>query len=552
MSQEHFFNAAYQRLQTLPVEVGNCVIGGNSPIVLQSMTNTSTLDTRATVEQTLRMVNAGSQMVRITAPGVREADNLREIKKALRIRGCEVPLIADIHFQPKAAEIAARYVEKVRINPGNYTDRNLPGRIEFSEEEYNDELSRIRERLAPLVRICKENGTAIRVGSNHGSLSQRIMSRYGNTPLGMAVSAIEFIEAFEALGFYKTVISMKASNPRVMVHSVRLMVTMMQERGRVYPLHLGVTEAGAGRSGRIKSAAGIAALLEDGIGDTIRVSLTEPPENELPVANRLVQKYAFPDLTGPVPKVILPVGYIDYSGRMQGLSDELVLAIPPEQLPNEIHWYSVTPESFQREILQQMPSNVPVGILLDLTDSSFLAPGRRIFEAVHASGRKIPVLLKKEFGKASPEELFVEAGRDFGFFLLDGLGDGIVATSDVLQRDELAEVLLEVLQASRARISKAEFVACPSCGRTRFDIAKALHDVQRATQHLTGLTIGVMGCIVNGPGEMADADFGYVGAGNGKVALFKGSTMVENNVPEENAVEKLVQLIKNSGRWIDP
>ncbi len=543
MSGQYCFPAEYIRLDTIPVKVGNVIIGGDNPIVLQSMTNTLTMDTCATVAQSIRMIKAGSQMVRITAPAVKDAENLLVIKRELARQGYNVPLIADIHYQPKAAEMAARYIEKVRINPGNYTDRNIAGKVDFTDAEYNGELERIHQRLKPLSKICREYGTALRVGSNHGSLSQRIMSRYGNTPEGMAIAAMEFIRILEDLDFHKIVVSMKASNPRIMVHSVRLMVEMMQQHGAVYPLHLGVTEAGAGREGRIKSAAGIAALMEEGIGDTIRVSLTEPPEKELPVAKKLVEKYRFIRKGKDNCTVTLPVGYTGFIGSMKNVDCQELPVIPGEKLPKNYLWFTINTPELGDKIYKEITETKRPGIILDITDAGMLAPYRRVFEQVYVTGKRIPVILKRHFSAEERENIYVEAGRNFGFFLLDGLGDGVMATADALSDEELETILLDVLQASRVRISKAEFVACPSCGRTQFNIEKALADVMAATEHMKGLTIGVMGCIVNGPGEMADADYGYVGAGDGKVALYKGQKQVANNIPQEQAVERLVELI---------
>ena len=542
MNEINFSAATYQRLKTKAVNIGDIIIGDGHPIVLQSMTNTPTSDIAATVAQSVRMYNAGSQLVRITAPTVKDAENLRIIKKQLQQQGYNIPLIADIHYQPKAAEVAARYVEKVRINPGNYTDRTIGGKVDFTDKEYREGLERLRERIKPLAEICNQYGTAIRVGSNHGSLSQRIMSRYGNTPEGMAVAAMELIEAFEDLGFYNMVVSMKASNPRVMIHSVRLMVQMMQKHGTVYPLHLGVTEAGAGREGRIKSAAGIAALLEDGIGDTIRVSLTEPPEDELPVAKKIVHKYhSFPQKTYSSP-CTLPTSYMQ---RENSGFNGAVIAIPCEQLPDNYQWHETDINTISGQWLQNLPKEKNQGIILKIQDNTLLAPCRKVLESLQEAKHHIPVILSRDFGRLEAEDVYVTAGQDFGYFLLDGYGDGIMASSEVISDQELGTILLDVLQASRMRFSKAEFIACPSCGRTQFNIQKALEEVKNATAHMKGLTIGVMGCIVNGPGEMADADYGYVGAGNGKVALFKGREMVENNIPEDEAVKKLVELIEN-------
>ena len=550
MSELFSFSSSYNRLETIPITIGTITLGGNNPIRLQSMTNTPTLDTDATVNQSIKMIKAGSELVRITAPGVKDAENLRLIKRELVLRGYHNPLIADIHFQPKAAEIAAMYVEKVRINPGNYTDRAIPGKTDYTDAEYQAELERMRERLKPLVHICNDRGTVIRVGSNHGSLSQRIMSRYGNTPEGMVVSAMEFIKVFEDLGFHQLVLSMKASNPRIMVHSVRMLVEQMKLQGTVYPIHLGVTEAGAGMEGRIKSAAGIAALLEDGIGDTIRVSLTEPPEDELPPSIELVKKYYNIPSASTQDTVMLPVGAQDFRGRMDGGLDT-ILAIPTEELPADYQWHTLSTPQIPEAVIEKLKADKQ-GLILDLTQSPMLAPYRTIFATIAQLGKAVPVMLKKSFTTSDRDKIYIEAGRDFGFFLLDGLGDGVILEAPELDKNEISRIVLSVLQASRVRISRAEFIACPSCGRTRFNIQKALADVQAATRHLKNLTIGVMGCIVNGPGEMIDADFGYVGAGNGLVALYKGREQVEKNVPEKEAVAHLIQLIKDSGKWQEP
>ncbi|PID93976.1 MAG: 4-hydroxy-3-methylbut-2-en-1-yl diphosphate synthase [Bacteroidetes bacterium] len=537
------FPAKYHRLETVPVPVGEVMVGGGHPVVLQSMTNTSTMDTAATVAQSMRLVDAGASLVRITAPSVKAAENLQEIKTALRRKGYRVPLIADIHYQAKAAEVAARIVEKVRINPGNYTDRSVPGKKTFSDADYQAELERIHSRLKPLVQVCNTYGTALRVGSNHGSLSQRIMSRYGNSPEGMAVAAMEFIEILEDLGFHKIVVSMKASNPRVMVYSVRRMVAMMQAHGRVYPFHLGVTEAGNGREGRIKSAVGISSLLEEGIGDTIRVSLTEAPEKELPVAALIAGHYGEMTSAKEPLSVSLPVGHTAYRGRMNK-HEHPVWAIPSEVPPPAISWITVTTPSLSEDLLRAVAGDERLGVILDLSRATALCPYRTLFAQLARLEREVFVMLKADFGSLPKEELYVKAARLFGFFLLDGLGDGVMASSRVISDEALYPVLLDLLQASRVRISKAEFIACPSCGRTQFNIEKALEEVKKATSSLKGLTIGVMGCIVNGPGEMADADYGYVGAGRGKVALYKGQQQVANNVPEEEAVQRLLELIE--------
>ena len=449
-----------QTYQSREITIGNLKLGGNNPIRVQSMTNTDTMDTEATVRQTIELVEAGCELVRITAPDVKAAQNLYNIKNELLKRGYEVPLIADIHFNPQAAEVAAEIVEKVRINPGNYVDRNS-GKTSFSDQEYNDELSRIAERMSKLIEICKKHHTAMRIGVNHGSLSERIVSRYGDTPLGMAVSAIEFAKVCNDMNFNNLVFSMKSSNVKAMVYSTRLFVQKMIENGFDFPLHLGVTEAGDALQGRIKSAVGIGTLLLDGIGDTIRVSLTESPVAEVPVA---------------------------------------------------------------KKILAEVPRNTAtIDDIKNLKTAYSLQP--------------------KEQDFSSAEDDYLKLSAFFGKKIIDGETDCLNENHDIFR---------EIMQATGLKNYRAEYIACPSCGRTQYDIQEALQEIKKATSHLKGLKIGVMGCIVNGPGEMADADYGYVGSGKGKITLYKKKEVVARNIDQNDAVAQLVQLIKQNGDWIEP
>ncbi|MDR0815171.1 MAG: (E)-4-hydroxy-3-methylbut-2-enyl-diphosphate synthase [Bacteroidales bacterium] len=471
------------RRHTQSVNIGGVFLGSEYPVRLQSMVNTDTMNTKATVAQAIRIVEAGGDYVRITAPGVREAEQLAVIKKELNRRGYRVPLIADIHFNPKAAETAARLVEKVRINPGNYFDKRTIMPQEYSESEYTAELERMHERILPLIAICKEYGTAVRIGSNHGSLSNRIVHRYGDAPKGMVESVMEFLRIFEAEQFRQVVISMKASNVRVMIDATRLLVAQMEQEQMNYPVHLGVTEAGDGEDGRIKSALGIGTLLLDGIGDTIRVSLTEAPENELPVAKKIVQ-------------------YVNRKANP---------IFPTGETEGEIVWKQ---ENFR------------------------------------SSAGKPVVVLKREYQDTDAEDVCVKAACDFGAHLLNGIGDGILVATPALNPPEKGtEIALALLQACRLRMSKTEYISCPSCGRTLFDLQTTVARIKEKTSHLKGLKIAVMGCIVNGPGEMADADYGYVGAGEGKVTLYRRREVMKSNIPEGNAVEELINLIKNNGDW---
>jgi (E)-4-hydroxy-3-methylbut-2-enyl-diphosphate synthase len=519
------------------VNIGDLPLGGNFPIRIQSMTNTDTNDIDATIAQCVRLVNAGCEMIRITAQGITEANNLAVIKKGLLSQGFRVPLIADIHFNPKAAEIAAAIVEKVRINPGNYSDKRESQKI-FSAKAYDEELERIAERLRPLLTICKLNGTAIRIGTNHGSLSGRIMDRYGDTPEGMVESALEFGRIFLDEGFRNVVFSMKSSNVRVMVQSTRLLAQKMIAEGMNFPLHLGVTEAGDGEDGIIKSAAGIGALLEDGIGDTIRVSLTGAPDIEIPVALAIAERYN-----------------ISRKNKIPEDNKQSITAIKPFSKLETI-------------AVSGIGGNYPVGVLAEkegvvcLVDEHFstaetlsaqylnlvtIAEGKasEIREQLNnnTAGKAQPVVLKNTFQTNNLLQFQVNSAIDFGSLLIDGIGDAIWPVANNFTPETVNQTAFAILQATRARITRTEFISCPSCGRTLFDIEKTLQQVKAATQHLKGLKIAVMGCIVNGPGEMADADYGYVGAGKGLITLYKGKEIVRKNIPENEALAELLLLI---------
>lgn len=634
----------YERYKTREVYIGDVPLGGNNPIRIQSMTTTDTMDTIATVEQTIRMVEAGCEYVRITAPSIYEAQNLAEIKKELKKRGYNVPLIADIHFTPNAAELAARIVEKVRVNPGNYADKKRFQQIEFTETDYQAELERLRERFTPLVKICKEYGTAMRIGTNHGSLSDRIMSRYGDTPLGMVESALEFLRICEDLDYHNIVLSMKASNTQVMVQAYRLLVQKMEEAGMNYPLHLGVTEAGDGEDGRVKSAVGIGTLLEDGLGDTIRVSLTEDPEHESPVAIMLASRYTgrqehtfIPEIEnipidpftynkretfeveglglGNVPRVFTdfsrcglgcegdlePAGYfysapLDKWNMSDAASDFIYLGSrsAPFELPSGLRavydynkWLQLgnrsdtyplfRPEEYALaagksdkanfillsikdldRILQLSGDRTAVFVLETRNLHGMAEQRRTLFELLNKK-IKNPVVIKRDYGEIDQEKFMLYSSTDFGALLLDGFGDGVWAevselkdTDKKLEKGIINRILFGILQAARLRISKTEYIACPSCGRTLFDLQKVTAQIRKRTEHLKGVKIGIMGCIVNGPGEMADADYGYVGSGPGKITLYRGRNIVRRNIESALAVDALIDLIKEDERWTNP
>ena len=627
----------YQRWQTREVYIGNVPMGGNNPIRVQSMTTTDTMDTEGTVAQCIRMVESGCEYIRITAPSVRVAENLRVIKASLREKGYDVPLVADIHYTPNAAELAATIVEKVRVNPGNYVDKKKFQTIDYTDAEYQEELERIRIRFTPLVEICKEHGTAMRIGTNHGSLSDRIMSRYGDSPLGMVESAMEFLRICESLNYHNIVLSMKASNPQVMVQAYRLLVNNMMKEGMNYPLHLGVTEAGDGEDGRIKSAVGIGALLEDGLGDTIRVSLTEDPEYEAPIARLLADRYLErADLTkkdssqkvqinpfeykkriskcllnigtGEVPRIIcdlsessniqaanlFPLGYqysvpldkwtitdtaVDYlfvgdhevsfqipgtlgviqhhqtwlknKGRRQYYPLIPILDVDPllvySQELNFIQAEAVTLDLDQLKNLEKV--NNPV-LVLSTNHGHGMSQQRRVFNLLLEHEIDVSVIVRRTYKGLTFEEFQLYAPTDFGALILDGQSDGIFLAAD-LPLKKVVATAFGILQATRTRISKTEYISCPSCGRTLFELQETTAKIRKRTDHLKGLKIGIMGCIVNGPGEMADADYGYVGSGVGKITLYKGQTVVKKGIPSEQAVDELIELIKDGGDWVE-
>ena len=659
----------YSRLQTLEVKIGDLFLGNGHPIRVQTMTTTNTMDTLATVEQSIRCIEAGAELVRITAPSKNEAENLLNIKNELRRRGYTTPLVADIHFTPNAAEIAARIVEKVRINPGNYIDKKKFEHIEYTDAEYIEEIDRIRERFTPLVKICKEYGTAMRIGTNHGSLSDRIMSRYGDTPIGMVESAMEFLRVARGESYHNIVLSMKSSNPLVMVQAYRLLVRQMEEEfGVCYPLHLGVTEAGDGEDGRIKSAIGIGTLLEDGIGDTIRVSLTEDPEFEIPVCKDLVKRYEdlaqtqpAPARSVPAPPEIIPVEKVPYSpfeyrrrstrslANLGGSHVPVVVADFQESrgiTPMDLRaiGYSYDPPSDKWTIGDAAADYIYTGnntidfdlpgtltpvcdytTWLELPDRSKYVPyfrGREYSEAKERSATlnfvlldsmtedvmtlaetwkddetlvlccaaypqphmlsmrrfimelmnrdiRWPIILTALSWDNTIDEQLIQFSTDIGALLLDGMGDGIWLDSDqtmVLNKRITGRTYLEmknnhqflnntsfsILQATRTRISKTEYISCPSCGRTLFDLQETTAKIRSVTHHLKGVKIAIMGCIVNGPGEMADADFGYVGSGPGKITLYKGKEIVKRGVDSGIAVEELIKLLKEHEAWTDP
>jgi len=607
----------YSRRETSEVNIGAVPLGGSNPIRIQSMTNTSTQDTEACVEQAKRIVDAGGEYVRLTTQGIKEAENLMNINIGLRRQGYMVPLVADVHFNPKVADVAAQYAEKVRINPGNYVD---PGRtfkqLEYTDEEYAQELQKIRDRFIPFLNICKENHTAIRIGVNHGSLSDRIMSRYGDTPEGMVESCMEFLRICVDEKFKDVVISIKASNTVVMVKTVRLLVAVMEKEEMAFPLHLGVTEAGDGEDGRIKSALGIGALLTDGLGDTIRVSLSEEPEAEIPVARKLVD-YILARQDHPyIPGIETPeFNYLSPTRRetnairnIGGNNLPVVLAdrmdgkteVNPQFTPDYIYagrklpatreanveyildadvwageegtWpafnYSQLPlmgmcqaelkflfmpyMAQTDEMIACLKTHPEVVIISQSNHPNRIGEHRALVHQLMSEGLKNPVIFFQHYQEENAEDLQIKAAADMGALIFDGLCDGIFLFNQGLLPHAIVDATaFGILQAGRIRTSKTEYISCPGCGRTLFNLQSTIARIKEATSHLKGLKIGIMGCIVNGPGEMADADYGYVGAGRGKVSLYKQKECIEKNIPEEEAVEKLIELIKANGDYTE-
>lgn len=653
---------SYKRLKTREVKVGNVVIGNGHPVRVQTMTTTDTMDTMATVAQTIRCIEAGAELVRITAPSVKDADNLLNIKNELIKRGYQTPLIADIHFTPNAAEVAARIVEKVRVNPGNYVDKKKFDLFEYTDAEYKEEIERIRERFTPLVKICKEYGTAMRIGTNHGSLSDRIMSRYGDTPMGMVESAMEFLRIARLEDYHQIVLSMKASNPQVMVQAYRLLIkSMYDEFGEIYPLHLGVTEAGDGEDGRIKSAIGIGTLMEDGIGDTIRVSLTEDPELEIPVCKDIVKRYdgrgesnmiidakalkvyhpfeykkrwSKPILNiggSHIPVVIADlskldavttqslqsIGYdyddandkwhiADAAADYIFLKKEVDFALPGtlrailyaddwkkaedkrsyypiydareflqvSDLHNVLNFVMIDCMNTEEDLilLNQFRHKENVVLCLSSTNDNAMQSVRRVCLHIQLLDILAPIVFITDSNWHSADEHLIHYATETGALFLDGFGDGICLGMGTVSYQEATAVnasgrnyssnktveqflnstAFSILQATRTRISKTEYISCPSCGRTLFDLQETTQKIRAVTNHLKGVKIAIMGCIVNGPGEMADADFGYVGSGPGKITLYKGKEIVKRNLNSEIAVDELINLLKENGAWIDP
>ncbi|MEZ4923132.1 MAG: (E)-4-hydroxy-3-methylbut-2-enyl-diphosphate synthase [Crocinitomicaceae bacterium] len=624
-------------MKTLEVAVGNVVVGGDHPIRLQSMTTTDTLDTKASVEQAIELIDAGCEIVRFTAPSIKDAENLELIKAQLTKAGYIVPLVADIHFTPNAAETAVKYVEKVRVNPGNYADKKKFEEIDYSDEEYASRLAEIKDKFLPLIKLCKEYNRSMRIGTNHGSLSDRIMSRFGDTPLGMVESALEFIDFCEEEEYYALIISMKSSNPLVMVQAYRLLMARMIERGRIYPLHLGVTEAGEGEDGRIKSAIGIGALLEDGLGDTIRVSLTEDPVEEIPVAKLIADRYKNRVIKVEPFDHELPYDPFDYQRRKSRTVLNIGDHLPPVVVADLSHLNEINPahlyaygyvyhvnedkwtikdqavdyiytgdlvpnfalpgtlkiicnaskwenqasayplhqeKDFSTSIHRSKHLNFIEIDALDLrfinrfsnfindptvvlfvhakAENSIFGMRRFFIELMHQK-IDVPVIMNYHYRQLDEEQFLLYASTDFGTHLIDGKGDGLmISAQDVASPKMITSTAFGILQATRSRISKTEYISCPSCGRTLFDLQETTALIRSKTNHLKGLKIGIMGCIVNGPGEMADADYGYVGSGKDKINLYRQREIVKRNVPAEAALDELIELIRSDGNWVEP
>ena len=575
---------SYQRRETREVKIGKVGVGGSNPIRVQSMLTCDTMDTEACIQQTLDLVAVGCEIVRITAPTVKDAKNLQPIKEGLLARGCDVPIVADIHFKPEAALEAARWVEKVRINPGNYADSKKFAVKEYSDEQYAAELDRIRDRFTPLVKLCQARKISIRIGTNHGSLSDRIMNRYGDTPLGMVESALEFARIARDLDFHDFIFSMKASNPKVMIAAYRLLVSRLHQAGADwnYPLHLGVTEAGDGEDGRIKSAIGIGSLLADGLGDTVRVSLTEDSVHEIPVAQALVESSNRPAAkrvkVNPIELSFDPFQYIRRPtkkinlGEVRAGGDELIRVGIRQKSFHEIAHKVDRMGDFKPEFVIEQADV----IVLDPRDDSAVAVVSKtneprlvtvrdgidlpVITAFRLLAAKVPprhpILLKDTLSPSTdPHRDFIRtlltSATNIGALLCDGIGDAILVQGEEAPGQSL-RLAYNILQAAGSRIFKTDYVACPSCGRTLFNLQTTTARIKAATLHLKGVKIAIMGCIVNGPGEMADADFGYVGGAPGKVNLYIGKTPVKFNIPEAEAVDRLVDLIKENGRWLEP
>ncbi len=562
----------YRRRATVEVNVGGVKIGCENPVRVQSMTNTSTMDTEGSVEQVLRIVDKGGELVRLTTQGNREAVNLGNIKEQLRVRGCNVPLVADVHFNASVADTAAQYADKVRVNPGNYVDTaRVFKHIDYTDAEYAEELKRLRERFVAFLNLCKANGKAIRVGVNHGSLSDRIMSRYGDTPSGVVESCMEFLRVCRDENFSNVVVSIKTSNTSMMVTTVRRLVAVMVAEGISFPLHLGVTEAGDAEDGRIKSAVGIGALLADGIGDTVRVSLAEAPENEIPVAKELVdyisvrnghQPVAGAPYEGfcyeePVRRATAIVGNVGGS-QVPVVVGEAVSSpdITPDYIGSQFPTVGIDEAADGKAISLCIRCLTPENVakLKSLKDIIIVANSvhanpvgelRAVVHKLAVEGVAAPVIVHRCYKEQAVESLRIKAAADLGVLLIDGLVDGVWIENPGISAEEINSIAFGILQATRARISKTEYIACPGCGRTMYDLQGTLAKIKAATAHLKGLKIGVMGCIVNGPGEMADADYGYVGAARGKVSLYRQKECVEKNIPEEEAIEHLLQLIES-------
>ncbi|WP_319271131.1 (E)-4-hydroxy-3-methylbut-2-enyl-diphosphate synthase [uncultured Draconibacterium sp.] len=603
----------YQRQETVEVNIGGVPVGSSQPIRIQTMTDTNTTDTEATIEQIIRVVKAGADYVRVTVKGMSDAESLKIIKKELVDRGYNTPLIADIHFNPKLAEVAAQYVSKVRINPGNFYDKRAQFKNKiYTDVEYNQELDIIEKQFVPFIQMLKDTKTALRIGANHGSLSDRVMSRYGDTPAGIAESVMEFLRICKKQDFNNVVVSIKSSNTRVMVYTVRLLNFKMRLEGMKFPIHLGVTEAGEGEDGRIKSAVGVGALLSDGIGDTVRISLTEAPLNEIPVALKLVNHFkryqnhepiSAPMIaqtnpfeyerrdTRPVlnmggqelPVVIADLGdrtlreMIPIRGKLVPdyfISGNKILDIEGEEYPvitleeylfestrwGRMKFIRTNKAEFDRfmdmhpEIIMKLKQTRKTVLILESYNANPMAELRAFFMSLETHIWKVPVVLYRRYNESRLDDLQITASADLGGLLIDGYGDGICLSNDNenITFTELKDLSFGILQASRMRVTKTEFVSCPGCGRTLFNLQETTRAVKAHFKHLDHLKIGIMGCVVNGPGEMGDVDYGFVGAGNNKVNLYKGLKPIKRHIPYENAVEELEQLIRENGDWKDP